>query len=49
MKPKKVKRIRLGKETIRNLDKVLDREEQKRVKGGTDVNPPGLTQVPIYC
>lgn len=46
MKPKKEKKLGLRKETIRDLS-VLDTNEQKQVKGGT--NKPGTTQVPVYC
>lgn len=51
MKPKQVKKLSLNKETIRNLGTVLARNEQDRVKGGTDqnANGTGTTQVPIYC
>jgi hypothetical protein len=49
MKPKQEKKLHLGKVTIQDLDKVLDREEQKKVKGGTGTMNPGTTDVPIYC
>ncbi|UCH96067.1 MAG: hypothetical protein JSV88_04235 [Candidatus Aminicenantes bacterium] len=49
MKQKKEKKLRLGKETIQDLDIVLDRDEQKRVKGGTANNPGYTTIVPVYC
>ncbi len=49
MKQKKEKELRLGKETIQNLNIVLDRDEQKRVKGGTADNPGYATIVPVYC
>jgi hypothetical protein len=49
MKPKKVKKLRLVKETIRNLDIVLERDEQKQAKGGTGQGGNGTTQVPVYC
>jgi hypothetical protein len=45
MKVKNEKKLRLGKQTIRNIDTGLNRDEQKKVKGGTR----GTTQVPIYC
>jgi hypothetical protein len=49
MKPKQEKKLGLGKEIIRNLDSVLERDEQKRVKGGTLPKPQGNTDVPFYC
>jgi hypothetical protein len=49
MKQKKEKRLCLDKQTIQNLDTVLDRDDQKRVKGGTDTIEPGTTQVPVFC
>lgn len=49
MKQQEEKKLRLRKETIRDLDRVLDKEEQQRVKGGTQANGEGPTQVPIYC
>jgi hypothetical protein len=51
MKPKKLKKLVLIKETIQNLDKVLDEREQDKVKGGTggQSGDNGTTQVPIYC
>jgi len=49
MKQKKEKKLRLSKETIQNLDIVLDRDEQKRVKGGTAYANPGTTDVPYHC
>ena len=49
MKQKKEKRLRLDKQTIQNLDTVLDRDDQKRVKGGTNTVEPGTTQVPVFC
>jgi hypothetical protein len=49
MKQKKEKKLRLGKETIQDLNTGLDRDEQKRVKGGTGTSQQGTTEVPIYC
>ena len=47
MKQKKEKKLRLSKETVQDLDTVLDRDDQKWVKGGSqDMGP---TLVPIYC
>jgi hypothetical protein len=46
---KKEKKLQLKKNTIQNLKTVLDRAEQKTVKGGTNVGPFGTTDVPIYC
>lgn len=45
----KEKKLQLKKITIQNLNALLDREEQKAIKGGTDVVPFGTTDVPIYC
>jgi hypothetical protein len=52
MKRKEEKRLRLGKLTIQDLDTghtVLDTDEQKRIKGGSDNAQQGTTQVPIFC
>jgi hypothetical protein len=49
MKPKKEKKLSLRKETIQDLDNILDKDEQQRVKGGSDTDTKGTTQVPIYC
>ncbi len=49
MKTKNEKKLRLGKETIQDLDTVLDRDEQERVKGGSATSKVGTTEVPIYC
>ncbi len=46
---KKEKKLQLKKNTIQNLKTVLDRVEQKTIKGGTDVGHFGTTDVPIYC
>lgn len=43
MKQQKIKSLRLGKETVQNLD----REEQKKVRGGSVIM--GVTQVPVFC
>ncbi len=47
MKQKKEKKLSLGKETLQDLSIVLDKDEQKKVKGGSLGFGP--TQVPIYC
>jgi len=49
MKPKKGKKLSLKKETIQDLIIILDRNEQNKVKGGTDTNTEGTTRVPVYC
>lgn len=49
MKQKKEKKLRLGKQTIQDLNTVLDRDDQKRVKGGSFNCQAGTTQVPIFC
>ena len=46
---KKEKKLQLKKNTVQNLKTVLDRAEQKTVKGGTGVASYGTTDVPIYC
>lgn len=43
MNKKNIRSLRLGKETIQDLN----REEQKMVLGGSVVQ--GMTQVPIFC
>jgi hypothetical protein len=48
MKQKKEKKLRLGKETIQDLNTILNRDEQKRIKGGTSAQQ-GTTEIPIYC
>jgi hypothetical protein len=49
MKQKKEKKLGLGKETIQDLDTVLDRDDQKWVKGGSQNDYVGTTQVPVFC
>lgn len=49
MKSKKEKKLYLGKMTIQDLEKALDRDEQQKVKGGTGTSNPGTTDVPFYC
>jgi hypothetical protein len=49
MKPKKEKKLYLGKMTIQDLEKALDRDEQQKVKGGSQTTNPGTTDVPFYC
>ena len=44
MKQKKEKKLCLSKETLQDLSIVLERDEQKWVKGGV-----GITQVPVFC
>jgi hypothetical protein len=48
MKPKKENKLRLGKETILDLDSALERDEQKRVMGGS-LSDSRNTDVPVYC
>ncbi|MCP5106276.1 MAG: hypothetical protein GY950_23015, partial [bacterium] len=43
------KKLRLGKETIQDLNTVLAKDDQKKVKGGTGNGQQGTTEVPIYC
>ena len=49
MKPKKEKKLHLSKETIQDLDIVLETNDQKKVNGGTGGVVLGTTQVPVYC
>jgi hypothetical protein len=49
MKPKEEKKLRLGKETIQDLDTVLDRDDQKWVRGGSKSEQEGTTEVPVFC
>ena len=48
MKEKKEKKLRLNKITIQDLDFVLDRVEQKEVKGGSKTKF-GTTDIPVIC
>jgi hypothetical protein len=43
---KKEKKLRLGKIKIQNLTTALEKDEQKRIKGG---NPAQSTIVPVHC
>jgi hypothetical protein len=49
MKHNKEKKLRLTKETIQDLDNVLDRDHQKMVKGGSETHQSRNTQIPIFC
>ena len=49
MKQEKENKLRLGKETVQDLNTTLDRDEQKWVKGGSLNGNEGTTQVPVYC
>lgn len=49
MKQNKGKKLRLAEETIQDLDMVLDRDDQKRVKGGSETHQSRNTQIPIFC
>ena len=44
MKLKKDKKLRLDKITIRDLDSILERDEQKAVRGGL-----GTTDLAAFC
>jgi len=46
---KKENKLQLKKSTVQNLNTVLDRDEQKKIKGGTNAATYGTTDVPIYC
>lgn len=43
------KKLQLKKITIQDLDTVLDKDEQKMAKGGTDVVPMSFTIHPVFC
>ncbi|MCP5104912.1 MAG: hypothetical protein GY950_16115 [bacterium] len=49
MKKQKEKKLQLNKLTIKNLDADLDRDEQKKIKGGTGNDPQPNTVIPVYC
>ncbi len=49
MKQKKETKLSLKKETIQDLDFVLDKNEQKMIEGGSAYALKGTTQVPIFC
>lgn len=49
MKPKKERKLRLVKTTIQDLNIILDRDDQKMVKGGSKTNQGGTTEVPVFC
>jgi hypothetical protein len=49
MKQKKEKKLRLSKETIQDFENVLERDDQKWVKGGSQNEYVGITQVPVFC
>lgn len=43
------KRLRLGKQTIQELGKVLDKADQDRILGGSENCASWTTQVPVFC
>ena len=43
------KKLQLKKITIQDLEAVLDKDEQKMAKGGTDVVAMSFTIHPIFC
>ncbi|NIM10421.1 MAG: hypothetical protein GTO45_00390 [Candidatus Aminicenantes bacterium] len=47
MKQKKEKKLHLSKITIQNLDYNLDRDEQKKIRGGS--KPSGTTEIIVFC
>lgn len=52
MKKQKGRKLRLGKETIQNLDSHPDRlarEDQGAINGGLNDNGELTTVVPIFC
>jgi hypothetical protein len=49
MKQKKGKKLRLGKETIQDLETVLDKDDQKRIKGGYENDYLVNTQIRVFC
>ena len=46
---KKEKKLRLEKVTVQNFNWVLDGDQQNAVKGGTNTNQNGLTDIPVVC
>lgn len=49
MKKNSGKKLTLGKVTIQDFQESLERDEQKAVRGGTDVKPAGTTDLAVYC
>jgi hypothetical protein len=49
MKEKKEKKLRLDKITVQDFGSVLDGDQQKEIKGGSDANLFGLTNIPVVC
>ncbi len=45
----KDKKLPLGKVTVEDLSIHLDDEEQSKIKGGSDPDPAGTTNIPIFC
>jgi len=49
MKKSNEKKLVLGKVTIQDCQVELGQDEQKAVRGGSDVNPAGTTNIAVYC
>ncbi|UCH96056.1 MAG: hypothetical protein JSV88_04180 [Candidatus Aminicenantes bacterium] len=49
MKEKKEKKLRLNKITIQDFDSVLDGDQQNAIKGGSDIQTAGTTDIPVIC
>lgn len=49
MKQKKVKKLNLSKDTIANLDMVLNWKQQKAVNGGGNKQQSKTTDAIIFC
>jgi hypothetical protein len=49
MKKKKEQKLRSGKITVCDLAPTLKRDEQIRIRGGSDKNRAGVTILPVYC
>ncbi|HLP46858.1 MAG TPA: hypothetical protein VK469_12970 [Candidatus Kapabacteria bacterium] len=49
MKQKNEKKLTLKKITIQDLQVNLDRDELKKINGGSATTTPGTTEPPIFC
>ncbi len=49
MKEKNAKKLTLNKITIQDLQLTLNQDELKMVNGGSAANPPGTTDIAVYC
>lgn len=49
MKKQEEKKLHLDKVTIENLDSIMEKNEQRMIRGGSDTGPNYTTIVPVYC